>query len=64
MFVPRKPFQPIILFECKATAYPSKVPFRSSTLGYVILTDFYRVQTLELFSFILSNFTAELERLN
>ncbi len=26
-FVPGKPFQPILMFACKAGAYPSEAPF-------------------------------------
>ncbi len=33
MFVPGKPFQSSLMFLGEAGAYPSKVPFRCSTLG-------------------------------
>jgi hypothetical protein len=33
VFVLGKPFQPSLMFEGKAGAYPSEAPFRRSTLG-------------------------------
>jgi hypothetical protein len=33
VFVSGKPFQPSLMFQGKAGAYPSEAPFRCSTLG-------------------------------
>ena len=33
VFAPGKPFQPSLMFAGKDRAYPSGVPFKSSTLG-------------------------------
>jgi hypothetical protein len=33
VIVPSKPFQPNLMFAGKTGAYPSKAPFRFSTLG-------------------------------
>jgi len=35
MFIPGRSFLPSLMFESEAGAYPSKAPFRRSTLGYV-----------------------------